>query len=107
GLTACGSNVEPLASEQPQAQGEALVTCTSFSTFHLLNAPAAATPAGETLGPDPTAASGFSPTHVLTPNGFIWYSDPLTGSFNNGFYELNLWTNHPGATSLVFTQLGV
>jgi hypothetical protein len=58
------------------------------------------------LGPDATAATGFSPTHVITPNGFIWYTDPLTGSFNNGFYSLNLWTNHPGGFSPVFAQLG-
>jgi hypothetical protein len=107
GLAACGSNVDPSAGEATGTQASALVTCTNFSTFHLLGVPVAATPAGEYLSPDATQASGFFPTHVITPNGFIWYTDPLTGSFNNGFYNLNLWTNHPGGFSPVFAQLGV
>jgi hypothetical protein len=83
-----------------------LRTATAFSTFHLLSPPVAATPAGELMAPDGTSSRGFMPTHLLgvTPN--VWYSDPLTGTFNNGFYLLNLWTNHPGAASLVFAQLG-
>jgi len=106
-LTACGSNAESTAGEEIGTQQSALVTCTNFSTFHLLSAPVAATPAGELMGPDPTSASGFSPTHVITPNGFIWYTDPLTGSFSNGFYFLSIWTNHPGGFSPVFAQVGV
>jgi hypothetical protein len=105
-LMACGSNGLS-AGEETQEEQQALVTCTSFGTFHLLNQAVPATPAGELLGPDPTQASGFSPTHVITPNGFIWYTDSLTGSFNNGFWSLNLWTNHPGGFSPVFAQLGV
>ena len=89
-MTACGPSGERSADEETGSQGEALVACTSFSTFHLLGASVPATPAGKLLRPDATSATGFSPTHVITPNGFIWYTDPLTGSFNNGFYLLNL-----------------
>jgi Tol biopolymer transport system component len=78
----------------------------SFSTFHLRNIPVAANPAGETLAPDGTSSSGFFPTRVLGTTPAVWYSDPLTGTFNNGFYLLNLWTNHPGAASIVSAQLG-
>src|SRR5204863_6531403 len=66
----------------------------------------AATPAGELLAPDGTSSRGFMPTHVLGVAPNVWYSDPLTGTFNNGFYLLNLWTNHPGGPSIVFAQLG-
>jgi hypothetical protein len=106
-LTACGSTLDRAAGEETSAQTAALATCTSFSTFHLLDAPVPATPPGELMGPDATSASGFSPTHVIEPNGFIWYTDPLTGSFNGGSYALNLWTNHPGGFSPVFAQVGV
>ncbi|HLZ09204.1 MAG TPA: hypothetical protein VKT80_11485, partial [Chloroflexota bacterium] len=105
-LAACGGNFGPSGDEETQSQSSALTACTSFSTFHLLHADVAATPTGELLGPDATSATGFFPTHVITPNGFIWYSDPLTGSFNNGFYALNVWTNHPGGFSPVFAQIG-
>jgi hypothetical protein len=84
-LTACGPSGERSADEETGTVGEALVACTSFSTFHLLGGSVPAIPAGEVLGPDATVATGFSPTHVITPNGFIWYTDALTGSFNNGF----------------------
>jgi len=106
-LGGCGANTDSGSAEGVSEVHSALVVCTPYSTFHLLNGPVAASPAGEYASAEATSAQGFGPTHVINPSGFGWYTDAFTGSFNNGFYLLNLWTNQPGGSAPVFAQLGV
>jgi hypothetical protein len=81
--------------------------CTTVQDFHLLQGSVPASPAGQFLSIPGTGASGFSPTLTLGLTPSTWYTDPLTGNLNNGFYDLVLWTNHPGASSPIQVSLGL
>jgi hypothetical protein len=89
---------------QAQSMG---APCTTLSDFHLLAGSVPMSPAGQFLSIGGTHASGFYPTLVLGATPSTWYTDPLTGNLNNGYYQLVLWTNHPGAPSPVMAVLGV
>jgi hypothetical protein len=106
-LAGCGPLGEEGEEDTVKNVNEALTTCTTVTALHLTNGGVAATPFGELMTPETTFKSGFSPTHVITTSGFIWYTDPLTGSFPAGTFTLDAWTNHPGGRSPIFAQLGV
>ncbi len=76
------------------------------SVWHLVNTPSTGTPAGETLQSAAGSVSGFQPLKTLTAPA-AWYSPALTGKFEAGAWQLNLFTTSPGASAVVEADLYV
>lgn len=77
-------------------------------TFHLISPTASGVSIdpGQSLTTASTANSGFSPTQVLGGSPAYWYSQPLSGSFSGGTWNLVLWTQAPGCASNVTAEIG-
>jgi hypothetical protein len=84
--------------------------CVALSSAYHLTGTAAAgspSPAGDSMITTNTGtANGFTPTSVLSSTPLYWYSGLISGLYNSGTYTFTLWTNSPGAASIVTVQLG-
>jgi hypothetical protein len=52
-----------------------------------------------------TSATGFTPTLLLNATPRFWYSEPVNGTFSASSATFTLWTNSPGASSVVAVAL--
>src|SRR5262249_40121689 len=71
-------------------------------TFHLVGTPeTGVTPAGDHMRRTNTAATGFSPTLSLNGTPQFWYTEPVNATLAAANANFVLWTNSPGASSVV------
>jgi hypothetical protein len=77
------------------------------SYWHLLNGTVSGvTPAGENLDSAKGTVSGFQPLKTLTAPA-LWYSPPLTGSYEEGAWSVGIFTTSPGAAAVVKAEVFV
>jgi hypothetical protein len=75
-------------------------------TFHLVGTSEPdVTPAGDHMRRTPTGASGFFPTALLGPTSRRWYTEPVNAALPASNYTFTLWTNSPGASSVVSLEI--
>jgi hypothetical protein len=86
--------------------GCATATVTAPVTFHLVDTDEPdVVPSGDHMRRTSTGANGFFPTAVLDATARNWYTEPINAAFPASQHTFVLWTNSPGAASLVSLEI--